>query len=86
MKRFTQSLFWFKTVVAYLLAFSFLAFCIALPLGMTGFLSGYIGWPIVIGLFVSSLDKNAKDALKTWVLTPGGSTDHMKDGDENYVL
>ena len=68
MKKFMKSLFWVRTFFGYLLAFSFLALCIALPFGLNGFWSGYISWPIILSLFVSGLDKETKDALKRWAL------------------
>lgn len=77
MKRFKESWFWIRVVVGHMIAFSILAFIIALPLGFTGFLSGYIGWPIVLMLLLPELDDETKDALKKWTLK-------RKDGD-NHV-
>lgn len=74
MKKFKESWFWFRVVVGHMIAFSILAFIIALPLGFTGFLSGYIGWPIVLMLLLPELDDETKDALKKWTLK-------RKDGD-----
>ena len=74
MKKFKESWFWFRVVVGYMIAFSILAFIIALPLGFTGFLSGYIGWPIVLMLLLPEMDDETKDALKKWTLK-------RKDGD-----
>ena len=76
MKKFKESWFWFRVVVGYMIAFSILAFIIALPLGFTGFLSGYIGWPIVLMLLLPEMDDETKDALKKWTLK-------RKDGDEH---
>ena len=66
----------FLVFVGHLIAFSVLAFIISLPLGATGFWSGYIGWAIVIPLVINEMDTETKEALKKW------ATKH-KDGDCN---
>ena len=68
MKKYKESLFWIRVVAEYMIAFSILAFIIALPLGFTGFLSGYIGWTIVLMLLLPELDEETKSALKKWAL------------------
>ena len=77
MKKFKESWFWFRVVVGYMIAFSILAFIIALPLGFTGFLSGYIGWPIVLMLLLSEMDDETKGALKKWTLKRKDGDDHV---------
>ena len=77
MKKFKESWFWFRVVVGYMIAFSILAFIIALPLGFTGFLSGYIGWPIVLMLLLPEMDDETKDALKKWTLKRKDGDDHV---------
>ena len=82
MKKFMGSLFWIRVFFGYLIAFSFLALSISLPFGFTGFWSGYVGWSVVLTLFVSGLDKETKDALKKWALAKNThSSDHA--GEEN---
>lgn len=76
MKKFKESWFWFRVVVGYMIAFSILAFIIALPLGFTGFWSGYIGWSIVLMLLLPELDDKTRDALKEWAL-------RKKEADDN---
>ena len=73
MKKYKESLFWIRVVGEYLIAFSILALCIALPFGFTGFWSGYVGWAIVLTLLLSDMDEETKNALKKWALK---KTDH----------
>ena len=77
MKKFKESLFWIRVVVEYVIAFSVLAFIIALPLGFTGVLSGYIGWSIVLMLLLPELDDETKDALKKWALQKKRADDNV---------
>ena len=62
----------FMVYVSHILAFSILAFIIALPLGFTGFWSGYVGWAIVLPLIVNEMDDDTKAALKKWATKGGG--------------
>ena len=64
MKKFRWICVYFSNVIA----FSVLAFCITLPIGITGFWSGYIGWAIMLPLIVSEMDDEAKEAIKKWLL------------------
>ena len=66
---------WFRVYLSYIIAFSILAFCITLPLGITGFASGYIGWAIMLPMIISEMDDDAKEAIKKW------ATKH-KEGDD----
>lgn len=72
MKKFIDSLFWIRVFGGYIIAFSILALCISLPCGFVGFWSGYIGWAVILSLFVSGLDKETKEALKKWAMKKGG--------------
>ena len=56
----------FLVFVSHLIAFSVLAFILSLPLGATGFWSGYIGWAIVLPLVINEMDDETKEALKKW--------------------
>ena len=66
MRKFAEAFFWIKVWGSYLIAFSFLALCIALPFGFAGFLSGYIGWAVVLTLLLVNMDEETKEALKRW--------------------
>ena len=76
MKKFWTSLYWVRVFFAYLIAFSILAFIVSMPLGAVGFWSGYIGWPILLSMFVLELDSDTKEALKKWASTRKGGEDH----------
>ena len=56
-----------RVIGAHLIAYSILAFIIALPLRCTGFLSGYIGWAIVLPLLYSEMDDETRGALMKWM-------------------
>lgn len=66
MRKFVEAFFWVKVWGSHLIAFSILALCIALPFGFTGFLSGYVGWAVLLTLLLSDMDDETKEALKRW--------------------
>ena len=67
---------WFMVYLSNMIAFSILAFIISLPLGFTGFLSGYVGWAIVVPLVISEMDEETKEALKKWATKHKEAEDH----------
>ncbi len=66
MRKFAEAFFWIKVWGSHLIAFSILALCIALPFGFTGFLSGYVGWAVVLTMLLVDMDEETKEALKRW--------------------
>ena len=74
MRQFAESLFWVKVWGGYLIAFSILALCIALPFGATGFWSGYVGWAVLLTLLLSDMDDETKEALKRWATRKNNQT------------
>ena len=66
MKKNRESLFWVGVLAEYMIAFSVLAFILSLPLGGTGFWSGYLGWAIVLPLVISEMDDETRNAIKRW--------------------
>ena len=57
---------WIGILYSHIIAFSILAFILTVPLGFTGFLSGYVGWAIVLPLVINEMDGETKEALKKW--------------------
>lgn len=71
-RNFWDSLYWYRVFAAHLIAFSIVAMCIALPFGGNGFLSGYIGWAVVLSMLMFQMDDETRDALKRWAVRKGG--------------
>ena len=82
MKKFKESWFWFRVFFSYLIAFSVLACCIVLPFGCAGFLSGYIGWALVLSMLMIDMDEETKNALKKWAVRKNDSTDDTESTEE----
>ena len=72
MKLKKESFFWIRVFIGYMLAFSILVFMITIAFGLDGYLAGFVGWPVVLALFMLELDDETKDALKRWVSTKKG--------------
>ena len=45
---------------------------ITIAFNLDGYLAGFVGWPVVLALFMLELDDETKDALKRWVSTKKG--------------